>query len=669
MDTKLQQHTSVMPKEFTLRLLNQITDHFSSKRIIGHGGCGIVYKGVLDNGEEIAVKKLYRSQQPGLDNDKQFQNECTNLMRAQHKNIVRLVGYCYEIRHELVEHNGGHILAGVEEKILCFEYMQGRSLENHLSDESHGLDWRTRYNIIRGICEGLYYLHNGSNHPIYHLDLKPANILLDKEMMPKIGDFGTRGYMPPEYIERHKITKKFDIFSLGIIIIQIVAGPKGYTKSDEMPSQQFIELVHENWCKRFQATISVHTSQEIKTCIEIALRCVEADRVKRPTISEILDELNKFDTITVNELNKVNIANSSPIDQVTTDLKCKKAINQYGSSGMFSKSAGKDGSMLSCSSGASLASMPPGVKIDCGTLQLPNVKIFKFEDLRLATKNFRPDSVLGEGGHGSISKGWIDENRMLPCMSGTGMTVAVKKNIHEHDLPEEWLAKVHYLSQFAHPNLVKLIGYCKIDDFKLLVCQYMQRGSLENHLFQRMQDIIGQTYNAKLSSFGLNGPVGERGDMSTTATLTYVYAAPEDQLTAEYPCINTGPAPDSVIAFSELTAQSDIYGFGVVLLETLTGRHAFDSDQAQGEHNLDEWARSYLTHRHKIFRLVDNRLDGQYSTRGVRKVAALALQCLALDAEMRPSMDAMVSVLEGIQDSADQDRKLGKQEHLKSRYT
>ncbi|CAL4993020.1 unnamed protein product [Urochloa decumbens] len=659
MDTKLQQLTSVMPKEFTLQWLSQITDHFSNKRIIGHGGCGIVYRGVLDNGEEIAVKKLYRSQQPGHDNDKQFQNECTNLMRAQHKNIVRLVGYCYEIRHELVEHNGGHILAGVEEKILCFEYMQGGSLENHLSDESHGLDWRSRYNIIRGICEGLYYLHNGSNHPIYHLDLKPANILLNKEMMPKIGDFGlsrlfdstqtyitsevigTRGYMPPEYIERHKITKKFDIFSLGIIIIQIVAGPKGYTKSDEMPSQQFIELVHENWCKRFQATISAHTSQEIKTCIEIALRCVEGDRVKRPTISEILEELNKFDSITVNELNKV-----------TTDLKRKQSINQYGSSGMFSKSAGKDGSMLSCSSRASLASKP-------------------------------------SGGFGSISKGWIDENTMSPCMSGTGMTVAVKTNIHEHDLPEEWLAKVHYLSQFAHPNLVKLIGYCKIDDYPLLVCEYMLRGSLENHLFQRgasplswdqrMKIALGAakglaflhsqeekiiyrdmmtrnilldtTYNAKLSSFGLNGPVGERGDMSTTATLTYVYAAPEDQLTGE------------------LTAQSDIYGFGVVLLEVLTGRHAFDSDQPQGEHNLVEWARSYLTHRHKIFRLVDNRLDGQYSTRGVRKVAAFALQCLALDAEMRPSMDAVVSVLEGIQDSADQDRKLGKQKHLKSRYT
>lgn len=87
----------------------------------------------MDNGEEIAVKKLYRIQQPGLENDKQFKNECTNLMRAQHKNIVRLVGYCYEIRHELVEHNGEVIFAGVEERILCFEYLQGGSLENHLS--------------------------------------------------------------------------------------------------------------------------------------------------------------------------------------------------------------------------------------------------------------------------------------------------------------------------------------------------------------------------------------------------------------------------------------------------------------------------------------------------------------------------------------------------------
>ncbi|KAM3346843.1 hypothetical protein ACQJBY_021055 [Aegilops geniculata] len=260
-------------------------------------------------------------------------------MMVQHQNIVRLVGYCYEIAHKAVEHNGRYVLASVEDRALCFEYLQGGSLDKHLSDESCGLGWRTRYKIIRGICEGLHYLHNGSKDPIYHLDLKPANILLDKNMTPKIGDFGlsrlfdstqtcttkairgTPGYMPPEYIDRFKITPKFDVFSLGVIIIQIMAGREGYSQCGDMSSQEFIDLVHDNWLKTLQATMLLHTAHEVKTCIEIALRCVEADRVKRPTIAEIIDELNKVD-----------IVKTSLIDQVI-NLESKKLSNQYASSG------------------------------------------------------------------------------------------------------------------------------------------------------------------------------------------------------------------------------------------------------------------------------------------------------------------------------------------------
>uniref|UniRef100_K3XVG7 protein-serine/threonine phosphatase n=1 Tax=Setaria italica TaxID=4555 RepID=K3XVG7_SETIT len=308
------QHTSVMPRDFTFHLLEQITNKFSKDRIIGYGGYGVVYKGVLDNGEEVAVKKLY-NKHPGLDDDKQFTNECTNLMRLQHQNIVRLVGYCYEIAHKVVEYDGQYVYAGVEERALCFEYLQGGTLEKLLSDESCGLGWHKRYKIIRGVCEGLHYLHNGSKDPIYHLDLKPANIMLDKNMVPKIGDFGlsrlfdstqtcttkviigTPGYMPPEYINRYQITQKFDVFSLGVIIIQVMAGRGGYLKCGDMSHQEFIDLVQGNWGKRLQVTMSSHTSHEIKTCIEIALRCVESDRVKRPTIAEIVDELNKIDDV------------------------------------------------------------------------------------------------------------------------------------------------------------------------------------------------------------------------------------------------------------------------------------------------------------------------------------------------------------------------------------
>ncbi|CAN6363380.1 unnamed protein product [Urochloa humidicola] len=316
MENKSHQTTD-MPRDLTFKLLEDITNRFSEEHKVGKGGYGEVYKGVLQSGEVIAVKKLF--QQQGLD-DVQFEKEFNNLMRVQHQNIIRLVGYCYETRHKHIEVNGKYHFAEIAERALCFEYLQHGSLTKHLSDESCGLDWDTRYKIIKGICEGLNYLHNGSkdNH-MYHLDLKPENILLDENMKPKIADFGlsrlfgttqthitknyagTIGYVPPEYIDKRQISKKYDVFSLGIIIIQIMAGPLGYSKSAEMPSQQFIDLVHENWKNRWQTTPK-HTSLEadsleVKTCIEMALRCVEPERARRPTIMEVIDKLNEIESL------------------------------------------------------------------------------------------------------------------------------------------------------------------------------------------------------------------------------------------------------------------------------------------------------------------------------------------------------------------------------------
>lgn len=301
--------TRSAPVDITFRLLEEITHGFSEDQKIGRGGYGEVYKG-MHNGVAIAVKKLHHM--PGLD-DEQFKKEFNNLMMVHHQNIVALVGYCYEVKHRYIEHNGQYSFAEMAERALCFEYLEGGSLDTHVSDASSGLDWGTRYKIINGICNGLNYLHTGSKDPIYHMDLKPANILLDKDMTPKIGDFGlsrlfastatfttkkmigTPGYMPPEYINKRKISSKFDVFSLGVIIIQIMAGPQGFSECADVTTEEFIELVHGNWGRRLQP-MSWHTSQEVRTCIEIALRCVEDDREKRPTISEIVDELKRLDS-------------------------------------------------------------------------------------------------------------------------------------------------------------------------------------------------------------------------------------------------------------------------------------------------------------------------------------------------------------------------------------
>ncbi|CAM6037431.1 unnamed protein product [Sphagnum compactum] len=305
-----------------------------------------------------------------------------------------------------------------------------------------------------------------------------------------------------------------------------------------------------------------------------------------------------------------------------------------------------------------------------------NLRIFSYQDLKSATRNFRPDSLLGEGGFGSVYKGWVDETGTAAARAGTGITVAVKQ-LNQEGLQghKEWLAEVNFLGQLHHPNLVKLIGYCCEDDQRLLVYEFMPRGSLENHLFRkgamplpwatRMKIALGAAqglaflheavkpviyrdfktsnilldaeYTAKLSDFGLakDGPEGDKTHVSTRVMGTYGYAAPEYVMTGH------------------LTSRSDVYSFGVVLLEMLTGRRSMDKNRPSGEQNLVEWARPYLNDRRKLFRLIDQRLEGHYSMKGAQKAAILSHHCLSRDPKSRPLMGDVVDTLAPLQDLKD----------------
>lgn len=297
-------------------LLETITNKFSVDQKVGSGGYGDVYKGVY-NGKEIAVKKLHHLQ--GLD-DKAFDSEFRNLSKVKHTNVVQLLGYCYQIVRKYVPYKEELVLANEKERILCFEYMEGGSLDTHIGDEHCRLDWHTCYQIIKGTCDGLNHLHGAHEKPIFHLDLKPSNILLDKNnMTAKIADLGlsrlvastethktqmvnvkgTLGYMPPEYIDGGYISKRYDVFSLGVIILKIMAGNKGHSRCYEMSSEQFTKHVTENWEGRLQGT-SRYSSHEtdilqVKKCIEIAVKCVEKDRYKRPLIKDIVHELEELE--------------------------------------------------------------------------------------------------------------------------------------------------------------------------------------------------------------------------------------------------------------------------------------------------------------------------------------------------------------------------------------
>ncbi|KAE8695786.1 putative receptor-like protein kinase [Hibiscus syriacus] len=293
---------------------------------------------------------------------------------------------------------------------------------------------------------------------------------------------------------------------------------------------------------------------------------------------------------------------------------------------------------------------------------------FSFNELKLATRSFRPESLLGEGGFGCVFKGWINENGTALVKPGTGLPVAVK-TLNHNGLQghREWLAEVNYLGDLLHSNLVKLIGFCIEDDQRLLVYEFMPRGSLENHLFRRSMPLpwsirmkialdaakglaflheeaerpviyrdfktsnilLDADYNAKLSDFGLakDGPEGDKTHVSTRVMGTYGYAAPEYVMTGH------------------LTSKSDVYSFGVVLLEMLTGRRSMDKTRPNGEHNLVEWARPYLAERRRFYRLIDPCLQGQFSIKGAQRAIQMADHCLSRDPKSRPLMSEVVEAL------------------------
>lgn len=309
--------------------------------------------------------------------------------------------------------------------------------------------------------------------------------------------------------------------------------------------------------------------------------------------------------------------------------------------------------------------LPPSGQI----IITPNLKMFTFQELKSATRNFRPDSVLGKGGFGTVYKGWIDEKTLAPSKVGVAMPVAVKRSSPDSEQGlKEWQAEIKFLGKFSHPNLVKLLGYCWEERQYLLVYEHMQRGSLESHLFRkcavetipwdtRIKIAIGAArglsflhtteksvifrdfkasnilldseYNAKLSDFGLAklGPVDGKSHVTTKAVGTYGYAAPE------------------YLATGHLYVKSDVYGFGVVLLELITGLRVLDLNRPSGQINLVDWARPCLPDKRKLKKLMDPRLMGQYPSKASWALAQLILKCIDLDRKRRPDMEQVLETL------------------------
>ncbi|KAM7523971.1 hypothetical protein LguiA_013873 [Lonicera macranthoides] len=407
--------------------------------------------------------------------------------------------------------------------------------------------------------------------------------------------------------------------------------------------------------------------------------------------------------------------NPNPSSTINTTRPSTSGTSNNNSNGVVfsatSSSAGQSGFSVAASDDT------------CATgeiLPMPNLKTYTLADLKSATSNFKATTVLGVGGFGTVYKGWVDEKTLEPTKLGWSIALDVTPYAFV-------MEQVNFLGRLSHPNLVKLLGYCCEERDLLLVYEFLQKGSLENHLFRRGSTVeplswvlrlkialgaarglaflhgsekeiiyrdfkasnilldtvalfqVFENYNAKISDFGLAklGPAGGKSHVSTRVMGTYGYAAPEYIATVPPTAGDPGTSlklrlslpdlwgphrsfdsggwlpwlgrqlPD--LRRGHLYVKSDVYGFGVVLLEMLTGLRALDTKRPTGRHNLIEWAKPLLPYKRKLKTIMDPRIEGQYSLKAALQAAELTLNCLEQDPRKRPSMKEVVHALEQIE--------------------
>ncbi|KZV33067.1 G-type lectin S-receptor-like serine/threonine-protein kinase-like [Dorcoceras hygrometricum] len=296
----LLEYASGAPVQFSYKELNKATKGFKEK--LGAGGFGAVYRGVLANRTVVAVKQLEGIEQ----GEKQFRMEVATISSTHHLNLVRLIGFCSEGRHRL----------------LVYEFMRNSSLDNFLftSVEQSGkhLDWEYRYKIALGTAKGITYLHEECRDCIVHCDIKPENILLDENYTAKVSDFGlaklvnpkdhryrtltsvrgTRGYLAPEWLANLPITSKSDVYSYGMVLLEIVSGRRNFDVSEETHHKKFSLWAYEvyemgNFAEIVDKRLFSHEMdmEQVLRAIEVSFWCIQEQPSQRPMMGKVVQML------------------------------------------------------------------------------------------------------------------------------------------------------------------------------------------------------------------------------------------------------------------------------------------------------------------------------------------------------------------------------------------
>ncbi|XP_047334865.1 putative receptor-like protein kinase At5g39000 [Impatiens glandulifera] len=683
-------------RRFSFGEILSATNNFDKELEIGHGGFGKVYKGVIDRKTEtVAIKRLSSESKQG---EKEFWSEIDILSKLRHKHLVSLIGYCNEGR----------------EMILVYEYMEHGTLAYHLhknkrdgisNGEVTPLSWEQRLNVCLDAARGLDYLH--TNSETIHRDVKSENILLDRDWMAKIADFGickvgttsnththistevkgTFGYLDPEYYSTHRLTKKSDVYAFGVVLWEALCGrPALDTRIDG--EQRSLVL----WVQRcfklgiVDAIIDSSLREQISTpslklYVDLANQCLHNQTIERPTMAEVTHglesvlaaatsqveeegtdvssdfdsdrEYNGTEEIDVNSSSlppsTISSTSSQPMQLDDNDTQQKKNKTKLGK--MFQKNFQalvRSIDIRRKKSNDSVMKLEP-----CVGNVLLHFRRFSLDEIRTATHNF--SNVIRTGGLSKCYKGMIDE--------GTTPVIIKQRKQEIRSCINELLI----MSRFNHPNIVNFIGYCYEYGEMLIVLEYVDNGSLYDHLYDKeknplpwkkrleicigaahglhylhsemLQTVIHPDFISANILIDSNWVAKISGlDLASTALRSSTYVTGEVRGTSGY------IDPEYIMAF-HLTPKSNVYSFGVVLLEVLCAKSPCGFYGEDGSsYSIVEYF-SNIIRENRIDKAMDPYLVGRIAPDCLIQYLQIAMNCVKDKGIERPSMEAVLTGL------------------------
>ncbi|GKC53340.1 kinase-like domain, phloem protein 2-like protein [Tanacetum coccineum] len=618
--------------KIALDLINEATKNFDDAYCIGSGGFGKVYKADLELPESsnslsnegvdkcdsprkrstVAIKRI--NNQEG---EEGFIAEIETLTSCKHENIISLLGFCYE---------------GNGAMILVYEHASKGSLENYLgnSDKMATLTWVQRLNICLDIAHGLNYIHNNTDHgkqKMIHRDIKSDNILLGDNWKAKIADFGlskfrpanqsastfytsmiagTYVYMDPEYQKDGKLSTKSDIYSFGVVLLEILTGRLAYdsvyTKvnekglapiaRDQFEKGRLMEIIdHKIKEETDEHVFSLSkgpNKESLDIFLEIVFRCVAETQAQRPTIEVVIKEL-------------------------------KKALN-------------------------------------CQENHKDNLKL-SLEDVKLATQDLSEDNIIGQGDFGNVYKGVVTHDHVHSIIA------AKRLERKSAEGEAEFMTELEILMEYKHENVIGLVGYCDEEDEKIIVYEYASRGSLDKYLsddsftwVMRLKICIDVAVGLEFLHGTVSSPeMVIHRDISSSNILLFddqkakitdfglSLVCPTNQ-NADYVIDNvTGTIGYRDPLYSKtgfLTKESDIFSLGAVLFDVLCGK--LSSEKLDDEYLYLPFLAKYHYHVGKLDKLVLEGIKEQIVPESYSTFTRIALQCLHHRRDRRPTADEVV---------------------------